>query len=1127
MTHPEFVDNQGGNTLEQALRERLRHLLGILREPPAVSIATGYFNPEGFGRLADVLHDAAGVRLLLGAEPVPAARLPERRLGEPRGERYDKKLADEELEHAERRLRRDRDRLPFSPRSRAAVGELLEFLDSGKIEVRRYEHRFLHGKAFLFSGRHGVLAGSSNFTLAGLTTNLELNLGQYQPGVVVKVEEWFDRLWNDAVPYDLAAIYREQFAEHPPYLIYLRALWERYGDELEEEAGETGRIQLTRFQTDGVFRAKRILEEYNGVLVADSVGLGKSFIAADLFTEVIERNRQRALLIAPAQLRDGMWEQFRKRYQVGIEVVSFEQLANDKQLGEGEGSALGSDIDDYSLVVIDEAHAFRNPDTKRARALRQLLRGDPPRKVVLLTATPVNNSLWDLYDLLAYFVGHDAVFADRGIPSLKKRFQEAADEDPFSLSPDTLFDILDATTVRRTRHFVERFYPNDHFRLDDGTEVTIRFPEPVVRSRSYDLDNILPGFFDEFADVLDSQTGEPGLTMARYWPTRYRREGGPDARETALVGLIRSGLLKRFESSSQAFVATVTRMVTAHDDFARAVEEGVIPSSDSLAQLREADSDEAWDELLREGEPVEDDLDTRRLLEDVRSDGALLERLRARAATVRPENDPKLKLLVEELARIAADAERTGISEADIRNRRKVLIFSYFADTVEWIAGHLEDVLKTDRRLARFRGRIAVVRGTDSYEGTTRSDAVFGFAPESTEAPPARAEDKYDILVTTDVLAEGMNLQQCGRIINYDLPWNPMRLVQRHGRIDRIGSPHEKVFLTCVFPDRQLERLLALEGRIRRKLAQAAASIGLDQVVIPDTAKTEHVFADDREKIEALRRGDPSLFERGGEEVHAHSGEEYRQELRKGIERWGDRIRHLAWGVGSGFVGGARTGYVFCARVFDRVFMRFVPEDPEAEIERDTLACLGILSCGEKTARVLPDAFAEGAFGAWDRARRDIYEEWMRATDPATLQPDVRPLFRAAADHVRMHPAAGMSLEERDRVADALEAPWGIRQERQLREVFDPDQVTPGEMTRRIAEVVRELGLQPWKPPEPLDPIEEEEVNLVVWMGVMKTHASITSSEESPSPRSVLPRNSGVKPQGGVAATPLGTQTEQ
>ncbi|WP_420637176.1 helicase-related protein [Candidatus Palauibacter sp.] len=281
-----------------------------------------------------------------------------------------------------------------------------------------------------------------------------------------------------------------------------------------------------------------------------------------------------------------------------------------------------------------------------------------------------------------------------------------------------------------------------------------------------------------------------------------------------------------------------------------------------------------------------------------------------------------------------------------------------------------------------------------------------GFAPESTEAPPSRSDDRYDILVTTDVLAEGMNLQQCGRIINYDLPWNPMR----HGRIDRIGSPHEKVFLTCVFPDRQLGALLVLEERIRRKLAQAAASIGLDQIVIPDAAHTEHVFADDRKQIEALRRGDSSLFERGGEGVHAHSGEEYRQELRKGIERWGNRIRNLAWGVGSGFVGATRTGYVFCGRVSDRVFMRFVPQEADGEIECDTLTCLGILSCTGHTERASPEAFAEGAFGAWERARRDIYEEWMRATDPATLQPS-NPPARARSWKRRRRPREELSRQ--------------------------------------------------------------------------------------------------------------------
>lgn len=1088
MTHPEFVDNLDGNTMERALRDRLRYLLEILQSPPALSIATGYFNPEGFGRLADLLRETSRVRLLLGAEPLPAARYPERRLGEPRGERFEAKVTREVLEQTERKLKQDRDQLPFSPRTRDAVRDLLEFLESGQIEVRRYDRRFLHGKAFLFSEGQGVLAGSSNFTAAGLTTNLELNLGQYQPGVVERVEQWFDRLWDEAVPYDLAEIYRERFADYPPYLVYLRALWERYREELEEEAEETGRIQLTRFQTDGVVRAKRILERYHGVLVADSVGLGKSFIAAELFTEVIERNRQRALLVAPAQLRDSMWSVFRRRYQSGVEVVSFEQLADDAQLGEGDGKGLSSKVDEYSLIVIDEAHAFRNPDTKRARALRRLLIGDPPKRVVMLTATPVNNSLWDLYDLLSFFIGHDAVFADRGIPSLKKRFQEAASEDPFSLRPDILFDILDATTVRRTRRFVLRFYPDDHFTLPDGEKVIIRFPEPVVEARSYDLDDVLPDFFGEFAEILAPDTGQPKLTMGRYQPSAYGEGGEPDAREAALVGLIRSGLLKRFESSARAFVHTLTKMVHAHDHFARAAEQGVILGSETLAQLQDTDSDEAWEELLAEGEAIESEgFDVDRLLKDVRADRDLLDGLRARAATVSPESDPKLKLLVEELVRIVQKADREGTTDQDRRNRRKAIVFSYFADTVEWIAEHLEAVLQTDRRLAPYRGRMAVVRGTDSYDGVTRSDAVFGFVPESSEAPPGRAEDKYDILVTTDILAEGMNLQQCGRIINYDLPWNPMRLVQRHGRIDRIGSPHEKVFLTCVFPDRQLEQLLSLEERIRRKLAQAAASIGLDQVVVPGVERTEHVFADDREEIEALRREDPWLFEQGGEGVHAHSGEEYRQELRKGIERWGDRVRDLPWGVGSGFVAGSRTGYAFCARVFDRVFMRFVPSDVNQELERDTLTCLGILACEEDTERVLPDDVVEGAFDAWERARLDIYEEWMQATDPANLQPEVRPLFRAAADHVRMHPAEGMSLEERDRLADALEAPWGIRQERRLREVFTPDSAKGGETTRKIAEVVKELGLQPWRAPEPLDPIELDDIKVVVWMGVQES----------------------------------------
>jgi superfamily II DNA or RNA helicase len=1082
VTAPEFVDNRNGNTLAGALNARLQHLAATLRQPVDVAIATGYFNPEGFARVAPALRQAGKIRLLLGAEPTPPPARPIRHLGDPRGNRFEARLTQEALRLNEQGLLRDRDHLAFSPATDGAIRQLLDFLKSGRIEVRRYERQFLHGKAYLFSAGNGVIAGSSNFTAAGLSTNLELNLGQYQPSVVGQVERWFEDLWAEAVPYDLAAIYDARFAEYQPYLIYLRVLWERYGKELASEATATGKIHLTRFQNDGLDRARRILQRYNGVLIADSVGLGKTFLAGELLAESIERKRQRALLIAPAALRDGTWARFRSRFQLGVEVKSFEQVA--------QGS-LEAKPEEYSLIIIDEAHAYRHADTTRAQALRKLLRGDPPKQIVLMTATPVNNSLWDLYELLGYFVGHDAVFADLGIPSLKRRFEQAAKHDPFTLKPDVLFDVLDATTVRRTRHFVQRFYPHDRIELKDGTKVTIQFPRPHVKARTYDLDHVLPGFFQEFAAILQPENGEPLLSMARYWPSRYRRGGGPDAREVALVGLIRSGLLKRFESSARAFANTLAKMIRAHDHFLEAMERGVIPAPEALTQLEETDSDEAWEEVLTEGTPlVATEVDTQRLRAAVAADRELLDRLYQSVLRVTPYNDPKLQLVVDELVEALQHAERTSVGEQDVRNRRKVLIFSYFADTVEWIAEFLREKLATDHRLAPYRGRLAVVRGTEGYEDVGRRQAVYGFAPISTEAPPGFDADRFDILITTDVLAEGMNLQQAARIINYDLPWNPMRLVQRHGRIDRIGSPHRDVFMTCIFPDRALESLLALEERIRRKLAQAAASVGLDQEVIPGVEGTEQVFADTLEEIERIQKGDATLFETAGEDARAHSGEEYRQELRKALERYDQEIKALPGAAGSGLRLGAERGHFFCARVDDRVFLRFVPWGEGSAIARDSLACLRRITCEEGTKRVLPQDLAEGAYSAWERARRDIFDEWQKAADPRNLQPDIRPLFKAAAAHVRGHIPPDMSREDADRVVEALEAPWGLRVEKALRSVFTPETAAGDATTRKIAEQVKILGLQPWKAPEPLPPIEEEDVVLVVWMAVESERAT-------------------------------------
>ncbi len=326
-------------------------------QPIELSIASGYFNPEGFGLLADCLEGLPKVRLLLGAEPIPPSASPQRHVGETIP-RFNSRIIREAIHANDEGLLRDRNLLEFSPATEAAVRRLLSHLESGKVEVRRYEKGFLHGKAFIFSDDEGVISGSSNFTAAGLTANLELNLGRYDPTPVRQVKQWFNELWEEAETYDLAAIYERRYEEYLPYLVYLRVLWELYGSELEEEKGADPVIHLTTFQTDGVWRARRILEQYHGVLFADGVGLGKSFVAGELIREAVQDRRQRVLLLAPAALRDGMWDRFKSEHQIFVECRSYEELLLEK---------LDQEPNQYAMVVIDEAHVFRNPDTKRGR----------------------------------------------------------------------------------------------------------------------------------------------------------------------------------------------------------------------------------------------------------------------------------------------------------------------------------------------------------------------------------------------------------------------------------------------------------------------------------------------------------------------------------------------------------------------------------------------------------------------------------------------------------------------------------------------------------------------------------------------------------------------------------------
>jgi hypothetical protein len=659
---PELLTNRPGEEVAEGLRRYLAYLRESWKDPYELAVATAYFNLGGYGLLADELDHPAKVRILLGAEPPD----PERRVrrledGRDRSERQRVRRA---LEDHGRELELEADLLGFTLEAARGGERLVSWLESERVEVRRLPDQFLHGKAWIVTTNDdGVVAGSANFTYAGLMRNLELDLGRYEPSVVRRVREWFDELWDQAETFDLAALYKARFEPHLPWLVYLRMLLERYGHELEEEASATsaGRIHLTRFQEDGVWRATRILERRNGVLVADEVGLGKTFLAGELIRQAVQERRQRVLVVAPATLRDGPWRKFLLDFQLGVECISYDQLRD----GHFEYRP-----EEYALVVVDEGHNLRNPGTERAAALRELLGGVPPKQLVFLTATPVNNSLWDLYYLLSYFVKSDSAFAAAGIRSLRGHFAKAMALDPDDLSPEHLFDVLDDVAVRRTRPFVKRYYPNDRVVID-GEEVPLTFPKPRPLTVGYELDEALPGFFHRFAvamgahtdktdaDRIEQETDDlPVLTFARYVPSRYLREGKAEAYEIQVAGLLRSGMLKRFESSSYAFARTCRTMARSHDDFLDLLGKGLVATGRTLAEWAATDSDDL--ELLEEfvsrnSADLESaaQYDIEALRADVEHDRGVLVHFAEEAESVTADSDPKLAALVRVLGDIA------------------------------------------------------------------------------------------------------------------------------------------------------------------------------------------------------------------------------------------------------------------------------------------------------------------------------------------------------------------------------------------------------------------------------------------------------------------------------------------
>ena len=1118
---PDFIDNIDGNTMLIALRRLLGASASdatIVVEPLAsvdeARIATAYFSPEGFARIASAIAPIPSIKLLLGTDPIADNERWHKKLDETEN-RFVMRRLRENLRNQEEALRAERDHIPFSRISGNAVKQLVSSLRAGNMEVRRYENNFLHAKAYIFTSANetdygqseAVIAGSSNLTAAGLSSNLELNLGRYEPGTVIKATTWFDNLWSEATPFDLAAFFAEVFEPKTPFEIFLRVLWELYGDEVEQDLlGDKG-LPLTSFQKHGVVRALRLINETGGVIVADEVGLGKTFIAGEILAHYQDR-RQRALLVCPAALRDTSWKNFISDFELYLEVVSFEELSRDKQLWDeirrpnANSSHLDRDIDEYQLIIIDEAHNYRNPDSPmRADALRQLLYGKR-KDVLMLTATPVNNSLWDLYHLIRFFVKQDSFLASKGILSIKERFNVAMKTNPDSLSPDVLYPIVDATTVKRTRQFIKKHYPNDQVKIN-GEMQTIVFPVPKAISVRYDLDSEMPGLFDLIETYFDPENSDC-ILFARYKSNTYLIDPDLDNDHMthAVTGLLLSGLLKRFESSTGAFRISIKRLIAQHEKFLKALDKGFVISTQFLKESASTD-DEDFNELLETNDEAFDAqfYNQDRLREDIESDLNKLKKILSLVNKGAVDSNPKLRALVEQLETILAEAKEEASGREDEINKRKVIIFSFFADTVHWIHDFLKSEIAVNTKLAAYKERFEIVVGSNSGDDSKKAQAAARFAPDTAGTPADSNET--DLLISTDVLAEGVNLQQARHIINYDMPWNPMRLVQRHGRIDRIGSQHNRVFIRTIFPADRLDALLGLEERIARKIAMAAASVGIVSP-ISGVASENRDFSETKEEIQKLLDEDASLYERGGTEASTQSGEEYRQTLRKAMESRKDEIIQMPWKAGSGMRKGAEQGIFFCAKVGERTYLRFVHttqnwsseyrevEDSEGNIvdapliEIELGRCLRLIECSEQEEIVLSEIGQDAAYDSWLLAVDNIYQHWMHETDPANLQPSIRPLNRRVADFIRDHIPIDTEQTQIDKVLDILESPWSRRDEGRLRNWFNDEEIGVVK-SKYLMDMVLRSGLEPFIAPEPLPPIGKKDIKLLTWMAISAT----------------------------------------
>ncbi len=777
-------------------------------------VLVGYFRTSGFFKLYESMETVEKIRILVGLN---VDKYTVKIIDKANAQiMYEAPTTKEAKEAFSDTIEDEFNKSETTAEIEQGVRTFIEWLKSGKLEMRMYVDAPIHAKVYIMRkdmektpDTYGsVITGSSNFSEAGLQNNLEFNVELKDSRDVEFALERFEELWAKGVAITedyIEAVEKKTWLRNDitPYEIYLKTLYEFFKEEinsdkdlLAENLLPEGYMKL-QYQLDAVVQAKKILEAYNGVFISDVVGLGKTYICAMLAKSL---KKGKKLIICPPVLVD-YWKDVLLEFDVAAEVESLGKL--DRILEKG--------VDKYQYVFIDEAHRFRNAGTESFSALHKICFG---KKVVLISATPINNYSSDIENQIYLFQPkHNSTII--GLKNLENFFRELrGKEKKFTKGTSMYLEqvranseeirdrILRHVMIRRTRGEIMEYYADDLER-QGLTFPKLGTPEPIA----YVFDDDTNMVFNETVEVIKN------FKYSRYKPLVYLKDTKKYATLLAaqhnMGGFMKSILVKRLESSFFAFKNTLRRFEESYEKFIDMYHSGEVYISkkvDVYDMLDNGDDEKLMglveNEIVMHFKAEEFDP---KFIKDLEWDLAKLRYLMDLWKSI--SSDPKLEQFKVELAE----------NKKLIGNKK--IIFTESKETAEYLEAELEPI---------FGDRVTAYTGSSSL--IQKAIIEDSFNPKFRH----KNNDKYDVLITTDVLAEGINLHRSNALINYDLPWNPTRIMQRVGRINRVGTEHEEIYVFNFFPTAATSKHLPLKDRIIEKLQAFHDTLGEDFKYLSD-----------------------------------------------------------------------------------------------------------------------------------------------------------------------------------------------------------------------------------------------------------------------------------------------------